>query len=392
MHRCFAKSNLTTPLLAGALIAPFVLALSAAPAGASTTYTAADTPVVASITDGSTPAPWNEYQGDPASAAYPQSDLLDPTYVPGGPTTGAGSASSPTEPNVAVFPSSTSSVDVGTTSGGVTGEPPYPTGTVGTPGTLDAYCGTGGQATESNGSPATQPVGTTLPLGPAYFPHIVRDANGDLTGYFDYRPKDADEAIVAGTSTDNGQSWTYDGEALEQNPGYCPSADINDDGEGHANIITVGGTTFLYTLPRAAGDMQGVGMVVHQFTPSEADPLSGLPSVEETGIDPDAFATSPSSIATTGGAPLSVTTTGTVGSTEDLVTGGFIDLTQDPTPVPADVINCTVTTGSNTMTGCTAITAITVNTGDLIEQVIGYVSAQSSLPVVDPGRPQHDDR
>jgi hypothetical protein len=381
------RFNATMPLVAGALVAPFVLVLSAGPAGASTAYTPSDTPVVASIADGATAAPWNEYQGDPASSAYPQSDLLDPTYVPGGPTTGSGTASSPTEPNVAVFPSASSSVDVGTTSGGVTGEPPYPTGTVGTPGTLDGYCGTGDQASESSGSPATQPVGTTLPLGPAYFPHIVRDPDGDLTGYFDYRPKDADEAIVAGTSSDNGQSWTYDGEALEQNPDYCPSADINDDGEGHANIITVGGRTFLYTLPRAAGDMQGVGMIVHEFSPSEADPLSGLPATEETGIDPDAFATSSSPIATTGSASLSVTATGSVGSTERLVTGGFIDLTQDATPTPADVINCTVTTGSNTMTGCTAATAITVNTGDLIEQVIGYVSAQSGLPLSVPAGP-----
>ena len=125
---------------------------------------------------------------------------------------------------------------------GTDGTPPYPAGTVGTPGPLDGYCGTGDQAAESAAARSRQPAGTTLPLAPAYFPHIVRNADGSLTGYFDYRPKDADEAIVAAhLDRQRPVDWTYEGEALEQNPGYCPSADINDDGEGHPNVITVGG-------------------------------------------------------------------------------------------------------------------------------------------------------
>jgi hypothetical protein len=362
------------------LIAPLVLAVSAGPAGATTTYSPTDTPVVASITNGASAAPWNEYQGDSASTAYPYSDLF-PTFLPGGPTTGTGSASSPTEPNVAVFPSATSGTDIGT-GAGQTGEPPYPTGTIGTPGTLDDYCGSGTAAQEAaasstTGTPVRQPAGTTLPLGPTYFPHLVRNSNGDLTGYFDYRPKDADEAIIAATSTDNGNDWTYNGEALEQDPGYCPSADTNDDGEGHANIITVGANTFLYTLPRAAGDMQGVGMIVHEFSPSESNPLNGLPAIEKTGIDPDGFATAPETINSAGGETLPLTTAGSAGSTEQLVTGGFVDLTQDQNPVPAQVITCTVTSGSSTLTACSSTTTINVAQGDLIEQVIGYVSAQA---------------
>ena len=189
--------------------------------------------------------------------------------------------------------------------------------------------------------------GTTLPLAPAYFPHIVRNADGSLTGYFDYRPKDADEALVAATSTDGGVDWTYDGEALEQNPGYCPSADINDDGQGHANIVTLAnGSTFLYTLPRAAGDMQGVGMDIHQFNPTAANPLGSgaqaLPAAEETGVDPDAFATAAASVPTTGGVTIPVTQTGSANSPQQLVTGGFVDLTQDAVPNPNEVINCTV--------------------------------------------------
>ena len=169
--------------------------------------------------------------------------------------------------------------------------PPYPSGTVGTPGPLDGYCGTGNQTTESAGSPVRQPAGTTLPFAPAYFPHVVKNADGSLTGYFDYRPKDADEALRRRHLDQWWRSWTYEGEALEQNPGYCPSVDINDDGQGHANLITVGGVTRLYTLQRPAGDMQGVGELVHTPAPTASNPLAGLPATEEVGIDPDGFVT-----------------------------------------------------------------------------------------------------
>ncbi len=193
---------------------------------------------------------------------------------------------------------------------GTNGVAAYPSGVVGTPGPLDDYCGSGSNPTESAQSPSRQAAGSTLPLAPSYFPHIVRNADGSLTGYFDYRPKDADEALMVATSTDSGKDWTYDGEALEQNPSYCPSADINDDGQGHANVITVGGNTYLYTLARAAGDMQGVGMIVHQFNPTASNPLGSgavtpsnpvgqLPSTEKTGIDPDGFATAQTAIPTT---------------------------------------------------------------------------------------------
>ena len=56
------------------------------------------TPSLATITNGSTAAPWNEAQGDPSGSPYPQSDLL-PSFLPGGPTAGT-----PAEPNVAPSP------------------------------------------------------------------------------------------------------------------------------------------------------------------------------------------------------------------------------------------------------------------------------------------------
>ena len=333
------------------------------------------TPVVDTLTNGTASAPWNESQGDPVAAAYASQapGTLLPTYTPGGVQTGSGNSA---EPNIAVYPSATSAT--------TNGASPYPSGTVGTPGPLDGYCGTGNQVTESAGSPARQPAGTTLPFAPEYFPHVVKNGDGSLTGYFDYRPKDADEALLAASSPDGGKSWTYQGEALEQNPGYCPSVDSNDDGQGHANLVTVSGVTRLYTLQRPAGDMQGVGELVHTPAPTVANPLAGLPGTEKVGIDPDGFVTgaAPIVVPNSGGVAIPLTTTGTAGSTEQLVSGGFVDLTLDPTPVAADVITCSVTLNSNTMTGCTTIAAggLTVQPSDLIEQVIGYVSSAVTVP------------
>jgi hypothetical protein len=344
--------------------------LAAAPGA--TTY-APGTPALATITDGTQAAPWNEWQGDPATAAYSSVSpgTVLPTYTPGGASTGSGTSA---EPNVAVMPGAGSGTD---------GVAPYPSGTVGTPGPLDGYCGSGSQTTASAGSPVRQPEGTTLPLAPAYFPHIVSNGDGTLTGYFDYRPKDADEAVEVAKSSDGGKSWVYEGEALEQNPGYCPSDDINDDGNGHPFVITVGGVTRLYTLQRAAGDTQGVGMLTHTLNPTAANPLNGAPASEQVGIDPNAFVPSGDGVSVphTGGATITVTSTGSAGSTLQLIPGGFVDLTATPTPTAASVITCTATTAT-TLTGCTSASTAgeTISPGDLIEQVIGYVNGTFTVP------------
>ena len=265
---------------------------------------------------------------------------------------------------------------------GTDGSAPYPSGSVGTPGPIDGYCGPGNATAETQptSAPVRQPNGTTLPLAPAYFPHIVRNADGTLTGYFDYRPKDTDEAIMVATSSDNGRDWTYQGEALEQNPGYCPSADTNDDGQGHPNVITVGGVTRLYTLQRPAGDNIGVGMLVHTLSaPSSSDPLTGVPATEQVGIDPDVFATAPATVNATA-STISTSAGGPVNSPEQLVPGRFVDLTQTPVPTQSSVITCTGV-GATSLTGCTAATGtIAVANGDLIEQVIGTASAAVTVP------------
>jgi hypothetical protein len=394
------KGMTAMALVLGVAVAPVAVLLDSSPAGAqsSTSYTSG-TPTLASLASPAscttvstgTCAPWNEYQGDSSAPNYASQSpgTVLPVYTLGGATTttdnGPGGAAI-TEPNLSVVPNAASGTD---------GVAAYPSGVVGTPGPLDDYCGSGNQVTESAGSVSRQPSGSTLPLAPAYFPHVVRNADGSLTGYFDYRPKDADEALVAASSTDNGATWTYDGEALEQNAGYCPSADINDDGQGHANLIEVNGQWYLYTLARAAGDMQGVGMIVHAFAPSASNPLNGLPSSDPVGIDPDAFVTASSSISVPnsgsgGGAAIPLTTTGSANSPEQLVTGGFVDLTQDPTPAPADQLSCTVTLNNNTLTACTApdaTTPLTIQPGDLIEQILGWTTPSSDVGLTIPAGP-----
>ena len=341
---------------------------SAAPPTSDSTTFSVDTPSVATITDGTSQAPWNTSQGDPATTAY-ASSLLLPTYTPGGSSTGSGSTA---EPNVAVYPGAGS---------GTAGVSPYPSGVVGTPGPLDGYCGTGNTTTESAGTPARQPNGSTLPFSPAYFPHVVRNADGSLTGYFDERPKDGDESIVAASSTDNGRDWTYLGQALEQNSGYCPSADINDDGEGHPNVVTVGGVSRLYTLNRPSGDNDGVGLLVHPLTPTASNPLAGLPASEQVGLDPDAFATAGVTVPSSGGVTIPLNQTGQANSLEQLVAGPFVDLTATPTPSPSAVITCTGV-ASSSLTGCTTAASggIAVNPGDLVEQVIGTVNTAATIP------------
>jgi hypothetical protein len=372
-------------VVAATFVAPITVLLgsNSSAAGAPTVVAyEPGTPSLASITSptgctGTACAPWNESQGTPTVAPYTSKLLLTPTYTPGGSSTGSGATA---EPNMAVYPGKTSKN---------TGVAPYPSGVVGTPGPLDGYCGEGTNATESKATRTNsrQAAGSTLPFAPAYFPHVVKSTvtgKPGLIGYFDYRPKDADEALVAATATATGKHWTYKGEALEQNRGYCPSTDINDDGEGHANIARVATKTLLYTLPRAAGDSQGVGMIVHKFNPTATHPLgsgaTALPRTEKTGVDPDAFATTARMVTHTTTATLTVTSTGSTHSTEQLVAGGFVDLTVAVTSKA--VFTCAGVTPTS-LTGCktnVAGTPVTVSPGNLIEQVIGFTNAAYTIP------------
>jgi hypothetical protein len=124
-------------------------------------------------------------------------------------------------------------------------------------------------------------------MSPYYFPHIEAGAGGTLVGYFDYRPKDTDEALVVATSSDKGQTWTFQTKALELSAGHCPNGNSDvvlqtttDDGEGHANDLTVNGTKYLYTVNRANGVLDTVGsqFLVHTLNTGLAS--LGLPASE----------------------------------------------------------------------------------------------------------------
>jgi Bacterial Ig-like domain (group 3)/Putative Ig domain len=355
-----ALRRLSAPLLAivmflGACAGSFLVSAVAVVPADATTYTAG-TPTVDTISGG----PWNTSQGDPsAGSAYQGADLL-PTFTPGGNETLLGGVS---EPNLAVYPAAT-------------GATPYPSGVAGTPGPLDGYCSSLG-ANPETGEPVSQPAGA-LPFAPYYFPDVVRDADGSLTGYFDYRPKDADEAITVARSTDGGKSWTNEGEALEQNPGYCPTADTNDDGQGHPFVTQVGGASEMYTLQRPAGDYEGVGLLVHHVEPAATDPLGALPSSERVGVDPNTFVTQEVTVPTgTEGVSITVSSLGSEGSPEHIVAGPYEDA--NAASPSSSIITCTGTSAAPVaLTGCTVAgsTSLTVNTSDDLLQVIATANPE----------------
>ncbi len=163
--------------------------------------------------------------------------------------------------------------------------PPY-TGT-GTP--YASYCNAAGKLAVNHGFSLMQPY---------YFPFVRR--HGDiLEGFFDYRPRNEQEAVVAAISTDWGASWIFKGEALALNP-YCPwfpsdpdnqfvsvngvktayGSDPNsaaDNGLGHPVVLKVKGVQRIYELNRANNHIDSDQLVVHTLTPSEDNPLSKLP-------------------------------------------------------------------------------------------------------------------
>jgi hypothetical protein len=362
-------------------------AIAGVPAVARATSYSAGTPVVDGISSSAAaPAPWNTSQGvtsldGTGVGSYPFPELSTGfTFNFGGPTT-----SSPTEPNVAVYPAQT-------------GSTPFGSGYVGTPGPLSGYCTSSTTNTSDlneTGTPVDQPTGSTLPFSPYYFPQIVRDPDGSLTGYFDWRPKDADEAIIVAKSTDGGLTWTAEGEALEQNPGYCPSADTNDDGEGHPFVADFGAGSSLYTLQRAVGDYAGTNLLVNPVNPSASNPLADDTATASVGVDPNTFASSAILLSSSSSTSIPVSTLGGDAANGNS-TSGLIPI-PDPSALPngnaeyeditpgneasggttPPIITCTGTSGSTgsspELTGCTSAAGITVAANDELVEVIGTV-------------------
>jgi hypothetical protein len=134
-------------------------------------------------------------------------------------------------------------------------------------------------------------------MQPYYFP-FVRRRDDVLEGFFDYRPRNQQEATVMATSEDWGRTWTFRGEALALNP-YCPfdatdpdnlNVNVNgakvpygsssdnaaDNGLGHPVVLSFGhGVERIYHLNRANGHIDSDPLVVHTLPPSGS--LAGLP-------------------------------------------------------------------------------------------------------------------
>ena len=66
-------------------------------------------------------------------------------------------------------------------------------------------------------------------MQPYYFP-VVTGRGKHLQGYFDYRPKDTDEAIVAASSSDAGYTWNFQQKVLELRT-TCPTQ-VQKDPDG----------------------------------------------------------------------------------------------------------------------------------------------------------------
>jgi hypothetical protein len=113
-----------------------------------------------------------------------------------------------------------------------------------------------------------------------YYQAYTTGTDQIIQGYFDYRPKDLGEAIVAATSTDGGRSWTFQSQALV----YTPDPAAPDDlGEGHPFVWSIGGHTYLYTLDRSTGAVDALGLLVREIAPTAADPLAGAPADADPG-------------------------------------------------------------------------------------------------------------
>jgi hypothetical protein len=162
---------------------------------------------------------------------------------------------------------------------------PWTLGQGGTATTGGAYDGPTPYCTPGNSSGGTELVNsssTVNTFNPYYFPFVV-GAGQNVKGYFDYRPKNINEAVVAATSTNAGQSWTFE-QMVEQLTTECPNSDLNtansggnDDGEGHPSIISFGGMTWLYTLNRSTPHVDSDGLIVHNILPRGANALNPLP-------------------------------------------------------------------------------------------------------------------
>ena len=166
-------------------------------------------------------------------------------------------------------------------------------------------------------------------MQPYYFPFVVGQGD-NLQGYFDWRPKDTDEGVVAASSKDGGKTWTFQDKVLElttkcpTNPNtegaesekdaVClgtsapflpcenasndeskknlpPNGGTGDDGQGHAFVLTINGHTYLYTLDRSNTHIDFDQLSIHEVTPLPGHPLNGAPAMDDDPTDSNPSAT-----------------------------------------------------------------------------------------------------
>lgn len=343
-----------------ALAVPMLAAASAAQAQTEPTYTAASPSVDAVYGSSTNPAPWNLTQGDLALNGGDLYGSFLPTFNFGGsnptvsvPAYSNGTTSTPagTYPNYSVYPGAS-------TNNNLSGSFPYATGYAGDPGPVDGYCSSGGPNPET-GTVVNQPAGAQLPMSPYYFPFVMKNPfqPNVLTGIFDYRPKDSDEAMVVANSFDGGKTWEYAGKALELNPGVCADGIQNDNNQGHAYIAEVGGNYYLYTLNRVSGDTLGQGFLVHKLNWTSAnalDPLAGLPAMEQVDVGPNPTNPSQGTLGYdpqindgdngSAGGPAATTATATVNVPFYNANSGYTD--DDGVLEATDNVGATITVGS----------------------------------------------
>ena len=146
----------------------------------------------------------------------------------------------------------------------------------------------------------------TMRMEPYYFP-VITGHGKHLQGYFDYRPKDIDEAPAAASSDDAGFTWTFQQKVLEltkqcpntlnkepdgdpettpnpnnsDNTGTGKNPGTGDDGQGHQFVISINGHTYLYTLERAVNHIDFDDLYIHEIFPKPGLPLDGAPLLDD---------------------------------------------------------------------------------------------------------------
>ena len=139
-------------------------------------------------------------------------------------------------------------------------------------------------------------------MQPYYFPFVIGHGK-HLQGYFDYRPKDTDEAVAAAWSDDAGITWNFQQKVLElratcpmqlqkdpdgdkDNPNNGQNDDNgDDDGQGHQFVLTIAGHTYLYTLDRAVNHIDSDDLYIHELFPLPGLPLNGAPAMNDGPTD-----------------------------------------------------------------------------------------------------------